>query len=258
MQMGIKNKKIWGFFLILFFYLTNSFANPQVFFDEANKFYSDGNFKKAIELYQKILDSGYASKNIYYNMGNAYFKSGDLVKAIVFYERAKKISTDPDITKNLEVAYLATVDKIQEKPVLPIMKYYHKIRNLFTVYSIKYYFGIFLLLASLMLGISLLIFNYNTLRKILRIFSGLSFIFSLFFAMIMYDLYQIYNENFAIIDVDKTEIMSSPDKNANSVQLFDLHKGTKVKVLSKIDNWTEISISKDKTGWVENSKIIVI
>ena len=57
----------------------------------------------------------------------------------------------------------------------------------------------------------------------------------------------------AIVMSSAISVKSSPDNSATD--LFVLHEGTKVKVLSKVDNWCEVVIADGKKGWVLNSNI---
>ena len=72
-------------------------------FFQANKFYSRGEYQKAVSTYEKIIASDIKAGNIYYNLGNAYFKLGRKGKAILNYERALKfIPGDEDLSANLK------------------------------------------------------------------------------------------------------------------------------------------------------------
>ena len=51
-------------------------------FIEGNKYYKEGKYDKAIESYEKLVNSGYADGVLFYNLGNAYEKMGETGKAI--------------------------------------------------------------------------------------------------------------------------------------------------------------------------------
>lgn len=48
-------------------------------------------------------------------------------------------------------------------------------------------------------------------------------------------------------------VKSSP--NESSTELFILHEGTKVKILTQHDQWCEVVIGDGKSGWVESRRI---
>ena len=82
---------------------------------EAARMYQEGDYAKAIELYNQILDSDRESAAVYYNLGNAYYKTGETAKAILNYERALLIQPgDKDAKYNLAMAQRSTVDNISE------------------------------------------------------------------------------------------------------------------------------------------------
>lgn len=60
----------------------------------------------------------------------------------------------------------------------------------------------------------------------------------------------------AIVMSNSTAVKSSPD--GNSDDLFILDEGTKVLVLEKIGNWSEVEIASGNRGWLETSSIELI
>ena len=67
--------------------------------------YKNGDYSKAIENYQLIIDGGWESGSIYYNLGNSYFRQGKIGKAILYFERARLfIPRDSDLQFNEKYA----------------------------------------------------------------------------------------------------------------------------------------------------------
>ncbi len=74
-------------------------------FDLANDAYEQGQYTRATEGYEKILDTGHASAALYYNLANAYVRLDRLGQAIRYYEKAKRLQpNDPRLQHNLEQA----------------------------------------------------------------------------------------------------------------------------------------------------------
>lgn len=72
-------------------------------FQEANLAYSNGQFEKAIRLYEQITTEKGYSANILYNLAGSYARDGQTGKAILNYERALRLApSDSDIRGNLE------------------------------------------------------------------------------------------------------------------------------------------------------------
>ncbi|RKY48241.1 MAG: hypothetical protein DRP91_06265, partial [Candidatus Neomarinimicrobiota bacterium] len=77
----------------------------ELLFEKANEKYLNGDYRGAIELYEKILKEGYESDRVYYNLGNAYYRVGELGRAILFYEKALKLNPgDENVRFNLRLA----------------------------------------------------------------------------------------------------------------------------------------------------------
>ncbi len=221
---------------------------------EANKAYSEGEFDTAIILYESILDNGFDAPELYYNLGNAYFKTNDIPAAILNYEKAKK--TDPnneDIEFNLKVANSKIVDKIEAVPELFIWRWWRSVYNLFSVdvwgiISVVCFFVVFLLFVIYLISRNL------SLRKFAFWFGTLMLSITFFTISCAYLHYNIVkSEKEAIVFTPTITVKSSPDKN--SVDLFVVHEGTKVKIIDFIGEWYEIKIANGSEGWFEASHI---
>jgi len=77
---------------------------PQKMYDLGNAYYKSGNYKAALEAYEKAQGEGVDEAQRLHNIGNAYFKQNALDKAIEAYEKALKLRDDADTRHNLELA----------------------------------------------------------------------------------------------------------------------------------------------------------
>jgi tetratricopeptide (TPR) repeat protein len=74
-------------------------------FETATEAYRQGQYTRAVEMYEGLLDTGYGSAALYYNLGNAYVRVDRLGPAIRYYEKARRLRPDdPRIRHNLEQA----------------------------------------------------------------------------------------------------------------------------------------------------------
>lgn len=77
---------------------------PPSVFEEANRFYEQGNYPEAISRYQMLLKHG-VSPQVLFNLGNAHFRNGDVGLAIANYRRAQRLAPrDADVLANLRFA----------------------------------------------------------------------------------------------------------------------------------------------------------
>lgn len=221
----------------------------QQLFREGNQYFQKGEYAKAIESYQKILDQGYESGALYYNMGNAYFKMNQLGKARLFYERAKRFMPDDEALKeNLQLLKRRLVDKIAEPPKFFLTVWWESFLGFFSITLLSYLvvaaFWLFLL--------SWAFFLYMKKQK--RKEKGKAFIvvtlfaFLLFGIMLFNKIQQSEHTEYGVIMKPSVTVYSEPRKEAT--EIFVLHEGTKVQILRRNLNWLEIKLADGKTGWL--------
>ena len=98
------------FLLIAFsiFFMSYSWIyadSSQKIFDQANRFYQEGDYTKAVNLYEDLLLQG-ASASLYYNLGNAYASLKKYPQAVLFYQKTRFIDPHfPGLKKNLKIIY---------------------------------------------------------------------------------------------------------------------------------------------------------
>jgi hypothetical protein len=222
--------------------------------EAGNKAYIEGDYDKAIEEYTAILDGGEYSMKLYYNLANAYFKTGAIGKSILYYNKALRIApSQEDIRYNLAIAEAQTKDRIAVIPEFFLNRWLRTIRNsmscmAWSILSLVS-FGVLLAFALLFLLASRL-----SWRKVG--FYGALCAFVLFVATTAFAVSSrndMLSHNEAIVMGTAISVKSSPDRSATD--LFVLHEGTKVKVLSEIDEWVEVVIADGKKGWTLKSNV---
>ena len=225
--------------------------------EAGNKAYIDGNYDKAIEEYTAILDGGEYSMKLYYNLANAYFKAGANGKAILYYNKALRIApSQEDIRHNLALAEAQTKDRIVEIPEFFLNRWLRTMRNSMscTAWSV-----LSLVWLGVMLAFGLLFLLASRIRVRKVGFYGalcgfLLFVVTTSFAISSRNDMLLHDE--AIVMGTAISVKSSPDRSATD--LFVLHEGTKVKVLTEVDEWVEVVIADGKKGWTLKSNIETI
>ena len=219
-----------------------------------NKAYIEGNYDKAIEEYTAILDGGEYSMKLYYNLANAYFKTGAIGKSILYYNKALRIApSQEDVRHNLALAEAQTKDRIAVIPEFFLNRWLRTVRNSMscTAWSV-----LSLVAFGLLLAFALFFLLASRLRWRKAGFYGAMFAFLLFVATTAFALSSrndMLQHEEAIVMGSAISVKSSPDRSATD--LFVLHEGTKVKVLSEVDEWCEIVIADGKKGWTESKNI---
>ena len=242
---------------VLFLFLCFSSSTFAVTKQQADNFYNNKEYEKAIDAYNTLLKEN-PSAYLYYNIGNAYYRTNKLSLALVNYERALRLEpNNEDIRFNIDFVNKQTVDKVVESP-----------NNLFTIpyYYIMYclnidnwtYISLFTL-ALCFLGMMGYKIGRNkveqTMGLYLSLICGLCFIFSTLFALHLKN--KINSKDEAIIVSPTINIKRTPE--ANSATDFTLHEATKVYIIDKdIKGWYEIEIGDGRRGWISSNNIIII
>ena len=223
-------------------------------FERGNTLYNEGKFTEAIREYQKITDSGMHSAELYYNLGNAYYKLNDIANSIFYYEKALQLDPDDkDILNNLTYAQNAKIDVIDTLPKSAFQKYWRPI-----VFATHYDGWAWISVVLMIAFVVLFILYYqasSALQK--RLFFTCAWIGLAFGILSMALAYQQYSilqkELYAIVFAPKAEVKSEP--NRRSEEAFELHPGTKVRIIGSVEDWNKIRLSDGKEGWIPSEAI---
>lgn len=224
---------------------------------EAEKFYAEAKYDSATIAYQKVLEAGYHSAELYYNLGNCFYKDNEIPSAILYYEKALKLDpSNEDVLFNLNLANTRIQDKIEALPLLFFIRWYVGLYNMF---SVDTWAKISLILFSICALLSLFYFlGKNIVVRKTGFYLGLIFVFlsaaSLFLTYKKYE--SQLEQSQAIVFQPSVTVKSSP--NANGVDLFVIHEGTKLQVIDKVGAWCEIKIANGSIGWIEIKTVELI
>ncbi len=242
-------KKIFLFILLASFSL-NMYAYFGV--KEAEDFYRQGNFEKALEYY-KIAERDVSSENmkdpyIYYNIGNCYFKLDKFGYAVYYYYKAFKIlPRDKDIRENLQYALnLSGIDLVPKGVPVTI----HKIFYYLSEKEAEGLFWIFIWLFGITFSVYLI--TRSHWFKPLLIFFGIFFVISGSYYGIKHSL--VHDEK-GVVAYD-LELRSGPSEKFPIS--YTIPQGYVVKILDKKDDWLEIGVEKKQLkGWSEQENILI-
>jgi len=246
-------------FIILLFFLPNFLISDEVDhqFGMANQYYRNGEFEKAMTIYEEIYNSGFEHPALYYNLGNACFKLKKIPFAILWYERARKIAPmDEDILYNLRLANVRVIDKIEPLPKLFFVTWWEGLRSVFSsdqwaiflialLWCTAVVSGVFFLVKSL--GLQRIIFFLVAVLLLLIVISSMAMVQQLKIET---------DEKSAIVFSASVSVKSSPD--SQSTDLFILHEGVKVEIEDQVGEWKKIRLADGKVGWLESKHLKII
>ncbi len=230
---------------------------PDELWAKGNNAYINGNFSKAVEFYTQIEGRGLASLPLYYNLGNSYFKLGDTAKSLLYLHRAKKLNpSDADTKYNIEVVQAGTKDNIEEIPQFILAEWNEVVSSSLSIVG----WSIISLVAWCALLASIIIFVLS--RQLSKRKMGFYGVLTSVVVMAISTAYaigerkEIVNNNEAIIMTQSLSAKSSPTTTATD--LFVLHAGTKVQVISSLEGWSQIVIADGRQGWVKSELLEII
>jgi tetratricopeptide (TPR) repeat protein len=214
--------------------------------ENAKNSFDNGNFVKAIEIYETIINVEKVNNPyIYYNLSNAYYRNGNLAKAALnIYKAARLAPRDKDIKNNLEFIQ-ALLAKTQGQSLATesfFISWFNV--NEATVFASVFFIALLICFA---------VFNIKKIIifKKIAIISSVIFALSLIFLIAKID-YQ--SQNNAII-LTATSAKNSPSDEAGD---FVLSEGTLVKLILQSGDWSYIGVQSEGRkfkGWVENTQI---
>lgn len=248
-------KKIVIYLLCVVAGLTAAYGQESL--TRANEAYAQEDYIKAIELYEQTAREHGVSSDLYYNLGNAYYKHNEFAKAILNYERALLLNPgNEDARFNLDMANTHIVDKIDPVGRFFLSVWIDSMRSYLSsnTWAVIGIIAFFLFIG----GCYLYLFTRSVRLKKIGFFGGivvlLVAIMANCFAWGLNEKKEIRNE--AIVFDATVSVKSSPAESGTD--LFVLHEGTKVVVLSKVGEWSEVKISDGNRGWLPSAAIEII
>jgi len=241
--------------IVILFQVIALFAqDTNQLFVEGNKLYKQEKYNQAIESYLQAIKTNKVSPELYYNLANAYYKTNKVAPSIYYYEKALQLNpNDKAAATNLGLAKQMTLDNIEPMPKTIWQKLSKN-----TIQKLHYntwaYIAVGFIFLFALLFLRYHFSNETATKRILFITSILSAVFTLLSVWFAFQTYAIdKNNHYAIIYTPETSIKNAPALSAEKV--FDLHEGTKVKVLKTKDNWKKIKIADGQTGWIVASEL---
>lgn len=230
------------------------FGQNNALFEKANEAYNAGNYPEAVSRYTEVLKNGEESAELYFNLGNAHYKLNDIAESVYNYEKALLLDpADKTIKNNLEFANNMVIDDIKEVPKSGLSNF---ITNAISIFSFNGWAWVAIIGVAIF-SILFLLFYFSIASKWKRVFFTvaitaviISFI-SLIFAFHLKNV--ALNNDFAVVFAEEVSVRNEPNLRGN--ELFLLHEGTKVEVLSTFQEWIQLELSNGSTGWILSAEI---
>jgi tetratricopeptide (TPR) repeat protein len=240
--------------VVLFLGVFASAQEPDSLFIKANKFYQNEQYTQALQLYKDIEEKNIVSEELYYNMANAYFKTNQVAHSIYYYEKALQLDpNDEDILFNLDYANRMIIDNIEPLPKSLGQKFRENVILRFTYNT----WAILAVVFALLFALLFLLYHFSNYTSKKRLFFITSIISASLVLIMVFFAHQnksiIDSTAYAIVFAQKADVKSAP--TISSEINFELHEGTKVRVVESLDNWRKIKLADGNTGWISAEDI---
>jgi len=238
-------KLIVNIFLFVI-YATNIFAQNSVYeyFINANRFYIQGNYDKAIELYKRILKEDIKNGYIYYNIGTCYLKENKIGKSLYYFNLARfYIPLNRRLRKNILIAKSKLKDEFPSKI---IYEYLDKIFIFSKIFSEKTLF--FLMISTFYLFIFSLIFRSRVIHLVIFL------AFLILGVNFGWDYFYIHHLNFGYVINKNVPVFSDISKNSKII--LKANDGDKIYILKKHNNFLYVEFINGLKGWILNKDAI--
>jgi SH3-like domain-containing protein len=84
----------------------------------------------------------------------------------------------------------------------------------------------------------------------------IGFIFVFFVTAFTFKIIEEKNNKFAVLFLQDLKVKSSPDESGTDI--FQIHYGTKFKILDELGEWYKIAIPDGKNGWIKKQGFEII
>jgi len=225
-------------------------------FRQANEYYSQGDYEKAIERYEELLGIVGPSADLYYNLGCASLKAGRLGSAVADFHRAARLRPrDGDIKANLKFVEALTKSESEEETGEENLLFSFLIRWVFLLTETELAVTQIVFLLVFAAGATLLAIGLSgMLRKTTLAAAGAALVFLLLNSFLLG--IHLYRNNYvreAVVVQTNAEARSGPGEDNTRVLL--LPEGTLLRIRQQRNGWVLVSLPSGRSGWLEKDRL---
>lgn len=206
--------------------------------------FDTGDYRRALDLYQEIIDSGHVNGHIYYNMGVAWYRlqrNGEAMAALLAARHY--LPRDADVKFNLQYVQDKITDNLSAEMPQRFYDSLDFISDFFTERELSFTALVSLGIALLLLAVWLF---YRQLVFLLKL--GVLLIVIAVLSAIFLQAKAMFVENWGAVIAARTSVYSGP--SADNTKLFILHEGAPFVVEQETNDYLQIKLSDGKKGWI--------
>lgn len=229
---------------------------PSQLLATANEAWQQGEYVVAASRYRALIERGVVNEDLLFNWGTAELRSGRRGHAILAFERGLRLApADPDLRFNLEIARQGNIDKVDGEQIEP--SWLERLAAVMPHQTLGWLFVLcwpltFLALAAtrwrrLSSRTRLSLAGLGGLATFLALISGLGL------------LLVAYAGNYGQEGVVVSESAVVREGPARAFKgSFEIHEGSKVRLLKHADGFVRIRLSNGSEGWVDAAEVPAI
>lgn len=241
--------------------------DPSLPIVQGNNSYEQGDYQRALELYDLGLKLGAKNGHLYYNLANAEYRLGQIGKAIAYYRLAQEdMPSDPDVRVNLALARKQVKEKVTsgaEESLISADRFFplnhefnrEQLKAVFLTLYLVFWVNVVLLVffRRPAFQTSLIIFGLLTAYSALTVFgTKIGPDGSVQLALTP----SAWSTVPGVITASEVKVYSG---NSETFQVvFVLHDGVELEVGERRGDWVQVLLSGGRKGWVKDSEIQVL
>lgn len=216
-------------------------------FDSANKLYEEGKFSDAASAYESLVQSGSVSSALYFNLGNAYFKSGQLGRAVAAYRNAERLSPrDAEVRANLQFVR----GQVQGPTLAPT-----RVQRWLDSLTINEWAKLTAFVFWIWLSMLVLVQIRPGLKQSLRNLLWSGGVTTLIVGGCLVMAWANNSNQEAIVVTHDALLHNGPLDEAPG--RTTIHDGAEVSLLDTKNDWVEIRLDGDRTGWLKRDQVVL-
>jgi tetratricopeptide (TPR) repeat protein len=222
--------------------------SPEATFEASCRAYDQGRWDEAAEGFRGLLRYRIVDDRLEYNLANAEYKRGRLGEAILHYERARRLNpSDRDIAGNLAIARAKIRDVIEEDDGAGALR---GVRSFQDRLGVAAQAG--LVVAGVWLVAGIVTWCGSRPRGFTPAWSWALALTVALTGMVFLS----WRASWARLDGAARAVILKPSVEAlagpglNNASLFTLHEGTTVSIQGERDEWIQVTLPNNLTGWL--------
>ncbi len=219
-------------------------------FNRANSFYMEGEYRRAADVYERLVVEGVEHPVVFYNLGNAYYKLRQLGYAIANYHRA--IYLKPNFTmakENLTTCITETRQKLALPEPQSWGKVFYFLHSSFSPKTVYY------LALTIWLGLWAVL-AYHSIRP-----SRMSIVLALFLAILSITSgisawQKAHPPRLAVTCEPEVPVRYGPG-DAETLR-FNLYEGDRAIIEEQKDDWVRVATANGDRGWARRKDFLLV